>query len=86
MYEALEALAKIETGRDRDLSANSELFIKALRASDQFKTLLKDYIAYANQFRHAVNNRESKPILTTAEVEAFIYLTGVFIRLAMRTH
>jgi len=86
MYEAVEALAKVETGRDRDLSANAELFIKAVRASDHFKVMLKDYVAYANHFRHATKTRESKPNLTSGEVEAFMYLTGIFIRLAMRSH
>jgi hypothetical protein len=84
MYEALEALAKIVTGRpDKDLSANRELFIKKVKASDEYKQLLKDYIDYANKFRHAVKEGESRPKLTEKEAESFIYLTGLFIRLAI---
>ena len=83
LYEALEALAKIVTGRDRDLSANAEAFISKVKASDAYKVLLKDYIEYANTFRHAAEQKRPKPTLSAAEVESFVYLTGVFIRLAV---
>lgn len=83
MYEAVEALAKIETGRDKDLSANAQAFISKVRASDAYKVLLKDYIDYANNFRHAAEEGRPKPTLSAAEVESFVYLTGLFIRLAI---
>ncbi len=82
-YEALEALAKIMTARDKDLSANAEGFIAKVKASDAYKTLLKDYIEYANKFRHAAKEGRPKPALSASEVESFVYLTGVFIRLAI---
>ena len=84
MYESLEALAKIITERpSKDLSANAELFIQKIRASEHYKRLLKEYIAYANEFRHAVVEGKARPKLTNSEVESFIYLTGIFIRLAI---
>jgi len=85
MYEALEALAKIVTGRpSRDLSANAELFVSKLNLSDYYKNMLKDYIEYANQYRHAIEpGIERKPPLPN-EVEAFVYTTGLFIRLAIQ--
>lgn len=84
MYEAVEALSKVVTTRPRkDLSANAELFIKQVNASPHYKVLLKDYIAYANTFRHALEEKIERPKLTAPEVESFIYLTGLFIRLAM---
>jgi len=82
MYEALEALAKIVTGKDKDLSANAELFIKKLGVSESYKKILKDYISYANEFRHAQKEGRKRPKASIAEVESFMYLTGVFIRLA----
>ena len=84
MYEALEALAKIVTGRGRDLSGNAELFIKKLRASQGYKKILKDYISYANEFRHAQQEEKKKPARSISEVESFVYLTGLFIRLAIQ--
>jgi hypothetical protein len=84
MYEALEALAKILTNRpDKDLSGNRELFLSKVKASEDYKQLLKDYIEYANKFRHAVKDGQSRPALSPKEVESFVYLTGLFIRLAI---
>ncbi|HOI75197.1 MAG TPA: hypothetical protein PLO63_13715 [Syntrophales bacterium] len=84
MYEALEALAMIVTGRDnKDLSANVELFIKKTGASQNYKKILKEYISYANDFRHAQGKNKKKPDLSKTEVESFIYLTGIFIRLSV---
>jgi hypothetical protein len=84
MYESVEALAQIITGRpSKDLSANREAFIAELGLSDHYKAMLKNYIEYANDMRHA---KEGKPkaVLSPHEVEAFMYLTGLFIRLAMQ--
>jgi hypothetical protein len=83
-YEALEALAKIITGRpNNDLSANAESFIKAVKASDAYKSMLKEYIDYANRFRHSPRPARPRPSLSVPEVESFVYLTGIFIRLAI---
>ena len=84
MYEALEALGKIVTNRDKDLSANAELFLKKLDVSEAYKKLLKEYISYANNFRHAADISAPKTNLSIAEVESFTYLTRVFIRLAIQ--
>lgn len=86
MYQALEAMAKVVTGRHRkDLSANAELFVNKLGLSEYYSDMLKDYIAYANnEYRHAPEpNRVRKPP-NPHEVEAFIYTTGLFIRLAVK--
>lgn len=84
MYEAVEALARIVTGKNKDLSGNQQSFIKAIRGSEDYKRLLKDYISYANQYRHAVRLGQPRTTLSEPEVESFIYLTGLFIRLAIR--
>jgi hypothetical protein len=84
IYEALEALAKIITNRpNSDLSANAERFISAVNASEAYKKLLKEYIDYANRFRHAPRPERPRPTPSVHEVESFIYLTGIFIRLAI---
>ncbi|MBA3472828.1 MAG: hypothetical protein H0T57_06280 [Rubrobacter sp.] len=84
MYKALEALFKIVTGRpNKDLSANREMFVSKVKVSDQYKTLLKDYIAYANEFRHAEREQKPRPSISRPEAESFVYLTGLFIRLAV---
>jgi hypothetical protein len=84
MYEALEAMAKIQTRPDRDLSSNAESFIKSVGASAGYREVLKAYIKYANgYFRHATSEAQPKPQVSMREAESFVYLTGVFLRLAM---
>lgn len=86
MYESLEAMAKIvcQNGKDRDLSRNCEAFISKLGLADPYKRMLKEYIEYANKFgRHAGPQGMPKPIPSRKEVEAFMYLTGLFIRVAL---
>lgn len=84
MYEALEALAKVVTGKDRDLSGNRESFISELKLSDYYRKMLKDCVEYANEYRHAPTPgvKREPPLLN--EVEAFVYTTGLFIRLAIQ--
>lgn len=82
-YEALEALAQIVTGRGKDLSGNQELLVSKLKVSTEYKPILSKYIAYANKFRHPVQEGTVRPQISNAEVESFIYLTGSVIRLAM---
>lgn len=83
LYESLEALSKIITKKDRELSANRELYIKSVKASDQYKKILKEYISYAQNFRHAATRNKPRPVISEREVESFLYLTGLFIRLAI---
>jgi len=81
-YEALEALGMIITGRpDKDLSANRDLIIKKLCLGEKHKRLLKEYINYANEYRHAVG--QPRTAIGGSEAESFVYLTGWFIRLAV---
>jgi hypothetical protein len=82
-YEALEAMAKIIVGNGKELSANRERFISRVKASDEYKKLLAGYVDYGCRFRHAAAPDKAKPSITYREAESFIYLTGIFIRLAM---
>ena len=85
MYEALEALAKVVTGKDDELSGNAELFISKLKLSDYYKRMLKAHILYANKLsRHAPGLGGTREKLLLNEVEAFVYTTGLFIRLAIQ--
>ncbi len=84
MYEALEALAKVVTGKDKDLSGNAESFISELKLSDHYKGMLKAHISYANQYRHAPKPGEKRNLPLPNEVEAFVYSTGLFVRLAVQ--
>jgi hypothetical protein len=84
VYEAVEALAKVVTGKNKDLSGNAELFISKLKLSDYCKKMLKDYIDFACDYRHAVELGKERETLSRNEVETFIYTSGLFIRLAIQ--
>ena len=76
-------MAKILTGRDaKDLSANRELFIKQLKVSPSYSRLVSEYIQYANTYRHAAGINTAKQTPVRHEVESFLYMTGLFLRLA----
>lgn len=84
MHKSLEALAQNVNTNDKDLSANREAFVANLKLSEAYKRMLKEYIQYANDFAcHAAKRGEAKPAPSRREVEAFIYQTGIFLRLAL---
>ena len=84
MHKSLEALAQFVNRNDKDLSANREAFVSNMKLSDPYKRMLKKYIGYANDFaRHAGKRGQVKPAPCRREVEAFIYQTGLFLRLAL---
>jgi hypothetical protein len=82
MYEALEALARIANGNDKNLSANAAQFVDKLGLSEYYAKMLNEYCQYAHQYRHAVRQAKERIPPKPQEVEAFIYTTGLFIRLA----
>jgi hypothetical protein len=74
MYEALEELT---------LDANREAFVRKVGASQEYTRLLKEYVDYAHRFRHAPSEKRPRPELSYAETESFVYMTGIFLRLAI---
>jgi hypothetical protein len=86
MYEALEAMAKIVTGKPtKDLSALREDFIAKLRIPETHKAMLKQYIDYGCDFRHALETSQKRAWPLEHEAENFVYMTGLFIRLAIQS-
>jgi hypothetical protein len=47
--------------------------------------MLKDYTEFAHEFRHAVAEGKTRELPPPQEVEAFVYTTGLFIRLAVES-
>ncbi len=85
MYEAVEAMAKLVTGKNKELSGNAELFISLLKVSNKYKDvlkgILKGYIDYGCNYRHA--GEKDHP--TFIETENFIYLSGIILRASQLT-
>ena len=84
MYEAMEKMARITNGNNKTLGANAKQFISNLDLSEYFETMLKEYTKYAHEFRHAVEQGKERVPPTAQEVEAFVYTTGLFIRLSIQ--
>ena len=80
IYESIESLAKYICKNDKDLTANKELFINKINANYYYKENLKHFIDYSNEFRHPPKKNIE---LIPKEVEAYIYMSGIFIRLAL---
>jgi hypothetical protein len=85
MYEAFEAMARVLTGRPRLNRETREAFLNQVGGGGLL-AISKEYVEYAHSFRHSDDSNHPRPIPTEAEVEAFVYLTGIFLRLASLLH
>ncbi len=85
VYEAVEALAKLVTGRDADLSANREKFVSLVKLPEAYNKMLKAYIDFGCEYRHSPETSKPRTYPSERDTEAFIYMTGVFLRLAVQT-
>lgn len=85
MYESIEKMARIVTGNNKNLKANAEQFVSKLGLSANYSKMLKNFTEYACEFRHAVEEGKERELPKPKEVEAFIYSTGLYIRLAIQS-
>ena len=84
MYVALEKMARIVCNNNNNLGANTEQLIKILQLSTHYEDMLRKHTEYAHEFRHAIKGESKQKLPQPQEVEAFIYTTGLFIRLAIQ--
>jgi hypothetical protein len=87
MYESLEAMAKLVTGHDKDLSQNRQRLVKKLMLPGSYSDILEHVVAFGNAFRHADSlepgsRRGKRPLLSRQLAESYSYFIGVFLRLA----
>lgn len=85
VYEAVEALAKLVTGRDADLSTNREKFASLVKLPEAYNKMLKEYIGFGCEYRHSPGKSKPRTYPSERDTEAFIYMTGVFLRLGVQT-
>jgi hypothetical protein len=82
-YLAVEGVARNILGNSKTLDNNREGLMQKLALSQEWKALLNNFISYANEFqRHASENRHN---LNPVEVEGFLYMTGVLLRMMILT-
>jgi hypothetical protein len=80
-YLAVEGIARRILDNKKTLDNNREELIKKIGLSQEWKALLSNFINYANEFkRHASEKRHN---LNPVEVEGFLYMSGVILRMAI---
>lgn len=82
-YNAIEGLARHILGNKKVLDNNIEDLLRKLDLSQEWKSLLKNFIAYANEFKRHASEKRHK--VNPSEVEAYLYFTGVLIRLIIQS-
>lgn len=82
-YLVIEGLARKILNNKKTLDNNREELLKKLKLSQSWKSLLNNYMNYANEFkRHASDERHS---INRQEVEVFLYFTGLLARLIIQS-
>jgi hypothetical protein len=78
-YLAVEGIARDVLGNKKTLDNNREELVKRIGISQEWKSLLSNFINYANEFkRHASDKRHN---INPAEVEGFLYMSGLLLRM-----
>ncbi|MBF0217742.1 MAG: hypothetical protein HQL30_12210 [Candidatus Omnitrophica bacterium] len=83
-YTCVEGIAKKLLKNGKNLDANKEELVSELGLSSEWKSLVGTYLKYTheNGGRHSSEKRHK---LSLSEIEAFLYMTGLIIRLAINT-
>ena len=80
-YKCLEGFVRKYLSNSKTLDNNKEELLKKINLSQEWKGFLNSFINYANEYSRHASEKRSK--LDPYEVEAFIYLTGLIIRLCI---
>lgn len=81
-YSALEGLAREVLGNKKTLDNNKDELLARIKLSGGWKAILANYIKYAHDYRHASEERHD---ITKQEAEAYLYMTGLIIRLIIES-
>ncbi len=81
-YKCIESLVRNMLGNSKTLDNNKELILSTLKLSKEWGAILNGYLAYANEYgKHGSKKRHD---VDPNEAEAFLYMTGLVIRLCIR--
>jgi hypothetical protein len=87
MYQSVQALSEVITGREAtDLTSNVDALVSVIHCQELHKQIIEGYVSYADQLHEALKQKSDRHALSIPEVEAFIYSTSLFIRLALQPH
>lgn len=78
-YLVVEGLARRVLGNRKVLENNKERLMQRLQLSEDWQKILSNFISYANEFKRHASEKSYEP--NPKEVEGFLYLTGLLVRL-----
>ena len=81
-YSAVEGVARNVLGNNKTLDNNRDELLAKVNLSGGWKSMLANYIKYAHDYRHASEERHE---ITKQEAEAYLYMTGLIIRLVIES-
>ncbi|MBN2130583.1 MAG: hypothetical protein JW741_13865 [Sedimentisphaerales bacterium] len=81
-YSAVEGMARAVLGNEKTLDNNKDALLAKLSLSNGWNRLLANYVTYAHDYRHA---NETRHEITPQEAEAYLYMTGLVIRLTIES-
>jgi hypothetical protein len=81
-YTAVEGVVRQVLGNKKALDNNKDELLKKLALSDGWNAILANYISYAHNYRHASEERHA---IRKQEAEAYLYMTGLIIRLVIES-
>ncbi len=81
-YSAIEGVARNVLGNQKTLDNNKDELLAKIELSDGWKSILANYVKYAHDYRHASPERHD---ITKQEAEAYLYMTGLIIRLIIES-
>jgi len=81
-YLAVEGIARKVLGNHKTLDNYKDELLAKINLSDGWKSILATYIKYAHDYRHASPGRHE---ITKQEAEAYLYMTGLIIRLTIES-
>jgi hypothetical protein len=86
-YSALESLVKTVLSSNRTLDNLISALMSLLSLPPPWSAILKNYCDFAHEFstRHGRQEGRKSVVVAPKDVEAFIYFTGLMIRLIIRT-
>lgn len=84
-YQALENVVKVKTGKKGALSdpATYKDLFSQINVSEQWRSYLGQFVKYANDFGRHGNNPDRHNV-DADEVESYLYLTFIMIRMIIR--
>lgn len=81
-YSAIEGVTREVLGNKKTLDNNKDELLKKMDLSDGWNRILATYINYAHDYRHASEQRHE---IKQQEAEAYLYMTGLIIRLIIES-